>query len=95
MSWRQEAACRDKDPSTWFPAQNERVVARGSYAVAKRICRECPVRQECLDEALRCERGLAVTLRSGMWGGLLPSERVSLEKVLRQGGNVVLTVGRR
>ncbi len=37
---------------------------------AKRVCAECPLRLECLDEALR------LMVRYGIWGGLNRDERL-------------------
>jgi WhiB family redox-sensing transcriptional regulator len=50
MSWREQAACRGMDPAEamriFFPARGERNAEARSY------CVRCPVRQECLDDAL-------------------------------------------
>jgi WhiB family transcriptional regulator, redox-sensing transcriptional regulator len=52
--WRTRAACRGHDPEIWFESSAE---------AAKRICRNCPVQQQCLESALH--RGETV----GVWGG--------------------------
>ena len=70
--WLERAVCADGDPDELFvrgPAQNR----------AKLICRSCPVRDECLAEALdnRIERGV--------WGGMTERERRDL---LRRRPNV-------
>jgi hypothetical protein len=50
MSWREQAACRGMDPAEairiFFPARGE------SNAEARSYCDRCPVRQECLADAL-------------------------------------------
>jgi WhiB family redox-sensing transcriptional regulator len=43
--------------------------------IAKRICSECPVREACLDYALRMREP------EGIWGGLTADER---RKLLRR-----------
>jgi hypothetical protein len=39
---------------------------------AAHFCNECPVRQPCLDYSLRNN------IRTGVWGGKLPTERLDL-----------------
>ena len=56
--WHLHAACRDADPSIFF------VNAGHSIAEALEYCTACPVRQECLDYALRNR------LTTGIFGGL-------------------------
>lgn len=45
--WRDEAACADSDPDLFFPTPG------GSATEAKAICAGCPVRDECLADAIR------------------------------------------
>lgn len=71
--WHADAACRDVDDRIFYPAKGEQPEP------AKRICRTCDVRRECLDEILRIEQGAALTHRTGIWAGLTPRERVNLE----------------
>jgi len=61
--WMEQAACRSSDPSVFFPNRGD------STEDAKKICRECPVRQECLDHAIE-KREL-----QGVWGALSVRER--------------------
>ena len=73
MNWDEEAACRSTDPDVFFPRDD----APGrSFDVrsAKRICRGCPVRTQCLEFAL------AARLEHGVWGGLTETERRSLRR---------------
>jgi hypothetical protein len=65
--WRQHAACSNEDPEFFFP------VADGpdyecQVAKAKAVCRDCPVRQQCLDEAL-------TRIPEGVAGGMTAEER--------------------
>lgn len=58
------AACRGLAPDVFFPAHGDVAGSRR----AKAICATCPVRDECLDVALRnCER-------HGIWGGMTEHE---------------------
>jgi len=64
--WRSRAACRDVEPDTFFPATD-----RGpEVGRAKAVCAGCPVRNRCLDEALR-------QIPEGIAGGLTAAERRS------------------
>lgn len=47
-------------------------MSRAEVQVAKSICYLCPVRDECLDYAIRNEE------RWGVWGGLTTPERYRL-----------------
>lgn len=74
--WHQQAACRDHefrrgeiDP--WHP-DGDRQRVRDAVTYAKAVCHGCPVRAECLDEAL------AEKAQYGIRGGLTAPERVRL-----------------
>lgn len=67
--WRAGAACGTADPDLFFPEPNVPAVR---IAEAKAICAGCPVRQTCLDEALRTND------REAICGGLTPEEREQL-----------------
>ena len=76
MGWKNEwatrAACRGTDPDTLFvqgAAQNR----------AKTVCMSCPVRTECLADALDNR------IEFGVWGGMTERERRAL---LRRRPNV-------
>lgn len=77
MTWHQHALCRGMDQNIFYPAEvadrDLRVTARAVYTEARKICLECPVRSECLAEAI--EQG---EIHYGMRGGLSPSERRAL-----------------
>lgn len=68
MDWRQKGACKDYDPTLWWPEE-----LAGSKAIgdrAKAICHaECLVRRDCLKWALDHDE------RFGIWGGYSPQER--------------------
>ncbi len=64
MRWVDRAACQGQE-ALFFGAENEPRPKRDTRtAKAKAICMLCPVREQCLDYALRN------TIRHGIWGGL-------------------------
>lgn len=63
MDWADRGACLGEPPALFFPGQGE------DASIAKGICARCPVREECLDYAMRH------TERFGIWGGLSERER--------------------
>ena len=67
--WRAAGACLTADPDLFFPVA---VGAAASPQVTRalRICDGCPVRQQCLDFAMRTGES------AGIWGGTTPEERV-------------------
>ena len=83
--WRDHAACIGK-PTRWFYAA-ERWRELNELALA--ICAGCPVRLECLEDAIAFEVGDRVTF--GVRGGLLAGERVEL--VRRRAVEVVAEPG--
>jgi WhiB family transcriptional regulator, redox-sensing transcriptional regulator len=76
MSWRNDAACRDADP-TLFHAK-EHAGGRNPYSKARRVCATCTVTVECLEFVMGVERGLSHTWRFGFWAGFTPVERERL-----------------
>lgn len=75
--WRRRAACRDSDPDLFFPA-GETGPALDQAELAKAVCRQCPVRGECLDFAL------ASNQEAGIWGGATEAERRKLRRTWRE-----------
>jgi WhiB family redox-sensing transcriptional regulator len=70
-AWRSGALCAQVDPDLFFPDQGGHPVA------AKQICEQCPVKQECLLDAL----SLPPSLDSyGVRGGTTESERRKLRR---------------
>jgi len=66
--WTDQALCAQTDPEAFFPEKG------GSSREAKRVCRACPVRAECLEYALAFDE------RFGIWGGLSERERRRLKR---------------
>jgi WhiB family redox-sensing transcriptional regulator len=69
LPWASEAKCLTADPDVFFPEKG------GSTREAKRICSECPVRDECLEYALEEDE------RFGIWGGMSERERRKLKRL--------------
>ena len=65
MEWTTRAACRAGDPDTLF-------VQGAAQRDAKRVCMGCPVRAECLADALDNR------VEFGVWGGMTERERRAL-----------------
>jgi WhiB family redox-sensing transcriptional regulator len=63
--WRVNASCRDEDPDGLFVRGKEQ-------RKAKMVCIACPVRTECLAEALDGR------IEFGVWGGMTERERRAL-----------------
>jgi len=57
-------SCAEHDPDWWFD--------EASFDRAVEVCRTCPVRARCLNEALNAGETL------GVWGGLTPAQRAAL-----------------
>jgi WhiB family transcriptional regulator, redox-sensing transcriptional regulator len=68
LAWQERALCAQTDPEAFFPEKG------GSTREAKRVCRSCEVRAECLEYALENDE------RFGIWGGLSERERRRLKR---------------
>ena len=66
--WQDEALCAQTDPEAFFPDEG---IPSGE---AKRLCKSCPVRQQCLDYALQNNEAY------GIWGGLSANQRANLRR---------------
>lgn len=63
--WMKEAECKGLDPSIFVPLRG------GDHTttnLALLVCRECVVKEECLDHGLRYRQ-------AGIWGGTTDTER--------------------
>ena len=69
--YRHRALCRDDEPELFYPLGEGDAFAE-QIAMAKEICEACPVRAECLDEALSLRE------LDGIWGGTTGGERREL-----------------
>ena len=68
IGWQDQALCAQTDPEAFFPAKG------GSTREAKKVCRSCDVRAECLEYALENDE------RFGIWGGMSERERRRLKR---------------
>jgi WhiB family redox-sensing transcriptional regulator len=68
QGWQDRALCAQTDPESFFPEKG------GSTREAKRVCRSCEVKAECLDYALESDE------RFGIWGGMSERERRRLKR---------------
>lgn len=75
VEWRERAACKGKDVEMFFPPSGR--VATARYAQCRAICNGCPVRDDCLSEALFIEERRG-EVPQGFVGGCTPGERKAL-----------------
>lgn len=81
LEWQEDGACNDPKVLTgWFypdlqvtqnqhPGKGREFVEGIAYATARKFCKGCPVREQCLEFAASTKEPF------GMWGGRTPSER--------------------
>ena len=77
--WRQSAACRHSDPNLFFPIGDTGPAVEHAEA-AKAVCRQCPVRVDCLEYALTSNQD------TGVWGGTTEEDRRKLRRQRRTSG---------
>lgn len=70
-AWVEKSNCLNLDPEIFYPTDG------ASTAVAKAICRTCPVRAECLEYALTNGE------RFGVWGGRSERDRRKMRRARR------------
>ena len=76
QTWRTEAACRGMDTvAVFFPARGQ----NGKVAAAKAICEGCPVKAECLTEAM------VDPMNSGIWGATSHRQRRAIRSANNPG----------
>lgn len=71
--WHQAAACRDSEPTLFFPVGTSGT-ALAQIAEAVGICQTCPVQEACLQYAFESNQ------ESGVWGGYAEDDRRRLRK---------------
>ncbi|HVL64252.1 MAG TPA: WhiB family transcriptional regulator [Actinomycetota bacterium] len=72
QNWRALGSCATTDANLWF------AVGAREHKEAKKICRSCPVRTECLSYAMDAP------VDHGVWGGFTERER---RRFRRQAGD--------
>ena len=73
QSWRAQAVCRGVSPELFYGERGS-----NDWKHAKAVCQTCPVREPCLDHAIRAGE------RLGVWGGLSEKERQPLRAAWRR-----------
>lgn len=76
LRWLEDAACKGMDLALFFPARG------ASLRPALEACDRCPVRRECLDEAMRTEDWAHQI--HGVRGGLSARARADLHRRVRR-----------
>ena len=71
-SWMARGRCAEEPPSTFFPSDGVGV------EIARRLCAECRVKEQCLEYALEQR------IDHGVWGGASERERRRILKRRRQ-----------
>lgn len=74
IDWMVDASCKGLT-HVFYPGQGENL----KVELAKRICEGCPVRQPCLDYAVRNVEWF------GVWGGMSENKRGLLRRSIRTG----------
>lgn len=83
--WMKQGSCANyPDPDLWHYesslVKDERELAEWRTAEAIRICRDCPVQAECLEEGLKKENVLISNHTEGsIWGGKMLGQRLNLK----------------
>lgn len=72
-AWQETAACRDSEPSLFFPIGSTGLAVE-QIDEALAICTSCSVREQCLQYALESNQ------ESGIWGGYPEDDRRRLRK---------------
>lgn len=72
LEWQEQARCKGRNSAVFYP---QRGVPTAS---ARALCKECPVKAECLSYALENDE------RFGIWGGLSERERRKLQRERRR-----------
>lgn len=65
QTWMEDAQCRGVDYKLFFPTSPR----KDEHGVIEKYCSQCPVREQCLDYALKRPEPW------GIWGGMTQYER--------------------
>lgn len=80
FNWTLSALCSQTDPEAFFPEKGS------SGTSARKICEQCPVRAECLREALKSQSTMPDGRLHGIWGGYGEKSRSDLRKKFTDNG---------
>ena len=72
MDWADKAACKHTPSEIFYPDGSDKETDNHREAVAKSICKKCPVAAECLMHAIEKEENY------GIWGSFAPKDRRNL-----------------
>lgn len=81
--WRDDAACTSVPTEMFYTDGAPGQCHQREYNMAKQICFGCPVKEDCLAEAMQLERNSSRSDRAGIWGGLGPRERHNMWKKIK------------
>lgn len=85
LDWRARAVCRDLDPEIFFPVGDPADPFDARNAPALAACARCPVRAQCLDDAL-------ARVEFGVMGGATAEQRAELKRYRRRTRPAEVTV---
>jgi len=70
--WREQANCIGHDTNIFFAEKGDAGIQ--AMQLAKELCNPCPVRQQCLEYALKH------SIRVGIYGGMAPKQRYAIKR---------------
>lgn len=73
LHWYDQARCRGMKSDIFFPETSVGISTSGIFLEAIKVCKHCPVKQECLAYVMEMETN--DVRRYGVWGGMTPRER--------------------
>lgn len=79
-AWKEQASCSSEHTSIFFST-----VKSSDTTTALQICKKCPVRADCLLEALQYDY-------HGVWGGSTYDQRLSITRILLNNSVASLTI---
>lgn len=88
-SWTEQGACVGK----WEQYDSQEGARIGSRRAAA-MCADCPVRAQCLEDALEAEGDLRALFRDGIRGGLTPMDRTKLSRLIKLADTGLCPCGR-
>ena len=71
-AWQIDGLCAQTDPESFYPDKGKPADA------ARRVCRRCPVQDDCLTWALETNE------QFGVWGGLTANQRREMRRAGRR-----------
>lgn len=79
--WQYFANCRGLDTECFFPEGGS-----ATRSLVRAVCKECPVKRECLEMALENEGNAHRNDRFGFFGGMSPAQRYDEYRSRRDAG---------